>query len=78
MIKYGIISSLVIVSILQGLIVLGGILLLVIPGIIFIIWYAFATMAVILEEKRPREALAFSHSLVRGRFSQYSGALPLQ
>ncbi len=54
--------------VLQGLIILGGLLLFVIPGLVFSFWYAFAQLATILDDKRPVEALALSKSLVEGRF----------
>lgn len=54
--------------VLQGLIILGGLLLFLIPGLVFSFWYAFAQLATILDDKRPVEALALSKSLVEGRF----------
>lgn len=62
------IQPLLCVLFLQGLIVLGGFLLLVIPSVIFWVWYSMAQVAVALDDKRPVEALAFSRSLVTGRF----------
>jgi hypothetical protein len=56
------------VAILQGLIILGGLLLFLIPGLIFSIWYAFTQLATILEDKKPVEALSASKMLVQGRF----------
>lgn len=53
---------------LQVLIVLGGTLLLIIPGIIFWVWYSFAQVASGLDDKRPVESLTFSRTLVQGRF----------
>jgi hypothetical protein len=54
--------------ILQILVVLGGLFLFVIPGILFVIWYGFAQVISVMEDKRPLEALAMSRSLVQGRF----------
>ncbi len=63
------------VSVLIGLIVLGGFILLIIPGIIFAFWYCFSPYAVILENKRGMEALRASKSYVKGNirmiFSRY-------
>ena len=59
---------LVFVGLLQGLIMLGGILLLIIPAIIFAVWFCFAQISVILDKKRGVEAFSYSRSLVRGRF----------
>ncbi len=60
----------IITSIMVGLIVLGGSLLFVIPGIIFSIWYSFATYPVILDNIKGLEALGISKSLVVGRWAQ--------
>lgn len=56
------------VAFLQALIVLGGTLLLVIPGIIFWVWYSLAQVAAGLDDKRPIESLTLSRTLVQGRF----------
>lgn len=58
----------ILVSILTGLAVLGGLILLVIPGIIFSIWFAFGFYALVLDNKRGTEALKHSKSLVAGRW----------
>lgn len=55
-------------SILVFLIVIGGTVLLIIPGIIFSVWYAFAVYAIIFENKKGRQALIFSKSLAVGRW----------
>lgn len=60
----------ILVSILISLIVLGGILLLIIPGIIFSVWYTFASISVIVDNKRVGESLTFSKALVKGRWFQ--------
>lgn len=62
------ILPLIIVSIITGLIVLGGSLLFVIPGIIFSIWYSFASFPVIFDGVKGMEALRTSKSLVVGRW----------
>ena len=53
-------------SILYALIVMGGILLLVVPGIIWGIRYQFATYAVIDNEMGPIQALKHSTVLTNG------------
>ncbi|OGH64745.1 MAG: hypothetical protein A2821_01150 [Candidatus Magasanikbacteria bacterium RIFCSPHIGHO2_01_FULL_41_23] len=57
-----------IASFLLTLIVLGGSLLLLIPGIIFAIWFYFAPLAVIIDNQKPLAALKASRNLVVGRF----------
>lgn len=56
------------VAFLQALIVLGGTLLFIIPGIIFWVWYSLAQVAAGLDDKRPVESLTLSHAMVQGRF----------
>jgi hypothetical protein len=55
-------------GLLYGLIVFGGLLLLIIPGIIFSVWYAFSAMGIVLDKKPVLESLSYSKSLVMGRF----------
>jgi len=58
--------SFLLVSFLAGLIIGFGFLLLIIPGIIFTIWFTFSTYAVICEDKRGFKALSRSKELVKG------------
>lgn len=62
------IPSLLATAFLQLLVVLGGLLLFIIPGFIFWVWYAFAQMTTIIEGTRPVGALCASREMVRGRF----------
>ena len=55
-------------EVLTVLAILSGVILLVIPGIIFSIWFAFSTHAVILDNKKGTQALSYSKQLVRGRW----------
>ena len=55
-------------SILVGLLIFGGTLLFIIPGIIFTVWFAFAVYAVILDDTRGVTALKLSKRLVVGRW----------
>lgn len=54
--------------ILLGLIVMAGYFLLIIPGIIFSIWYAFTIYQVIFENTYGMAALRASKQLVAGRW----------
>jgi hypothetical protein len=56
------------VAILVGLITFAGLILLIIPGLIFAIWYAFAEYIVVLENKKGLKALLASKELVKGRW----------
>ncbi len=55
-------------SILMFLIVMGGFLLLIIPGIIFSVWYNFYFYSLVIENKKGLAALNNSKSLVVGRW----------
>lgn len=55
-------------SILQGLAVLVGLILFIIPGLIAAVWYAFAPLTAALDGRRGMDALATSRALVKGRF----------
>jgi hypothetical protein len=55
-------------ALLQSVIVLGGILLFVVPGFVFWVWYAFAQLSSVLDGSRPVESLTISREMVRGRF----------
>ncbi len=58
----------ILVSILTFLIITGGMILLIIPGIIFAVWLAFSFYAVILDEHKATESLTLSKNLVKGRW----------
>lgn len=55
-------------SVLVALTVVGGIILLIVPGIIFAIWFCFVPYIVATEGKHGIEAMHLSHQLVRGRW----------
>jgi hypothetical protein len=67
--------SLLWVSILSGLMVLGGFILLVIPGIIFSIWVSQAIFVVLFEDKTGTKAIRRSKALVKGLFWPVFGRL---
>lgn len=56
------------VFVLHILLVFVGFFLLIIPGLIAIVWLAFAQTSAILDNKRGINALIFSRSLSEGRF----------
>jgi hypothetical protein len=58
----------ILTTILTVLIILGGTLLLIIPGIIFTVWYSFFYYALILDNKKGLDALSASKTLVVGRW----------
>ncbi len=56
------------VSILTALAFLGGFLLLIVPGIIFGVWFAFAVYATVIDHHAPMQAMQESKKLVDGRW----------
>ncbi len=61
-------GSVLLVAVLIGLGVLGGLILLIIPGIIFLVLWSVSIPAVVVEGKRGTEAMRRSWQLVRGHF----------
>ncbi|MFI5241156.1 MAG: hypothetical protein ACHQUA_01850 [Microgenomates group bacterium] len=57
-----------VVNFFVGVVVVLGMLLLVIPGLIFAVWYSFSVYIVISEGKGSLEAMRSSKALVKGRF----------
>lgn len=55
---------------LTALIELAGIFLLIVPGIIFFVWFEFAAIIVVLERTPILASLSTSRELSRGRFWQ--------
>lgn len=55
------------VSLLAGIIAIGGFLLLVVPGIIFSIWFSMATFVLIAENLKGMNAILKSREYVKGK-----------
>ncbi len=71
------IGSLFLVTLLVGLVNMGGIVLFFIPGIIFAVWYGFAPFVMVTEGKKGRSALAQSKAYVIGRSWKVFGRMCL-
>lgn len=56
------------VVILSGLVVVGGMILLVVPGIIFMVWISFGLVVVVMEDQKGLKALLVSREYVRGNW----------
>lgn len=69
------IGSVILVSILAGLAVLGGLILLVVPGLIFAVMLCVSVPALIVEDRRGSDALGRSWSLVKGSFWHVVGVI---
>lgn len=64
-------------SILVSLAVVGGLILLIIPGIIFGIWFSLAYFALLGEDKRGTQAMKASREYVRGHWWAVFGRMVL-
>ena len=60
--------ALISVILLVALVTLGGSILFLIPGLLFSVWFFFADIEVILEQKQGLAALSESRALSAGRF----------
>ncbi|OFW79497.1 MAG: hypothetical protein A2Z48_03960 [Actinobacteria bacterium RBG_19FT_COMBO_70_19] len=67
--------SVLLVSLLTGLAVAGGFILLIVPGLIFLARFAVAVPALVVEGKRGRAALSRSWNLVIGHSWPVFGTL---
>lgn len=66
------------ISILVGLITVGGFILIIAPGVIFTVWFAFSVYLAVLEKKKGVATLLHgSRELSRGRFWPVLGRLVL-
>ena len=54
--------------VLSGFIITGGYLLLIIPGLIFLVWFGFGQFILAEEDQRGMQALLKSKEYVRGRW----------
>jgi hypothetical protein len=61
-------GSVLLVAVLVGLAVVGGFILLIVPGIIFIVFLCVSIPALVVENRRGREAMRRSWNLVSGHF----------
>lgn len=62
-------------AILLGLTIIGGLILLVIPGLIFLVWFSFSYFILLFEDKRAVDSMKQSKKYVKGRFWPVAGRL---
>jgi len=67
-IAWGKLGRFFLTNFLVGLIIVVGFIFLIIPGIVFAIWYTFAQYIVITQDLGPLEAIKASKKLVSGHF----------
>jgi hypothetical protein len=60
--------SVLLLAILVGLTVLVGLILLIIPGLIFIVMFSVAIPVLVIENRKGTEAMSRSWNLVKGHF----------
>ncbi len=63
---WGRVGALIGTSILAGLAIMGGYFLLIVPGILFSIWFAFIAQVVVVEDLSGSAALGRSRDLTKG------------
>jgi hypothetical protein len=63
------------VNFLRGIILVIGFLLLIVPGVVFLVWFVFAHFEVVLTEAGIKESLSRSKALVAGKFWKVLGRL---
>jgi hypothetical protein len=62
-------------GLLTGLAVLGGLILLIVPGIIFAVWFSQSAYAIVAEDLGVIDGMKRSRQLVRNRFWDALGVL---
>ena len=70
-------GSVLLISILVGLAVIGGLILLIIPGLIFLVMFSVAIPALVVENLRGTDAMSRSWNLVKGHFWHAVGIILL-
>ena len=68
-------GSVILVSLLVGLAVAGGFILLVIPGLIFLVFFSVTVPVLIVENRRGTDAMSRSWNLVKGHFWHAVGVI---
>jgi hypothetical protein len=68
-------GSVILVSLLVGLAIAGGFILLIIPGIIFLVMLSVSIPVLIVENRRGTEAMGRSWNLVKGHFWHAFGVI---
>lgn len=70
---WGYILRLFLAGALVGLIVVGGLILIIIPGVIFAVWFAFTQFGVARNSLGVMDSLRQSKEIVKGRFWKVFG-----
>ena len=71
------IPVLFLIQVIVGIVTVLGFIALIVPGVIFLAWFAVATEAAVLERLGPLKAMARSRELIRGHVPRTLGLLVL-
>jgi len=74
-VAWGKLGRFFVTNFLSGLIILVGFIFLIIPGLVFMVWYQFSQYLVIVRDLRPIEAIKESKKLISGYFWPVVGRL---
>lgn len=69
------IASYLWIGILSGVAVTLGFILLIVPGIIFLVWFSLASYVLVVEDKKGTSALSRSKELVQGNWWDVLGRI---
>ena len=77
MIKFAwpLVGKYIILQLMVGIVVLVGFVLLVVPGVLFMIWYLFSSIILVVEGLKGREAMKQSKAYIKGKFWGVLGRL---
>jgi len=65
-------------AIILGFLGTGGFLFLIIPGIIFLVWFIFAQFIIFAEDDRGMNAILKSKEYVRGKWASIEFQIPAE
>ena len=68
-------GTIILAAILVGLVVMVGLVLLVVPGIIFSLWYALTTQAIVIEDLKATKGMKRSKALASGNLGKMFGLM---
>lgn len=70
-------AAMILSGLAAGIVVVVGLCLLVVPGLIFMIWFVFAPFALVIERRGPIDSLSYSHAIVRGHWWRTAALLTI-
>jgi hypothetical protein len=61
-------GSMILCGLVTLIVVVVGLILFIIPGFIFMIWFVFAPIAVVIAQRGPIDSLGYSYAIVHGHW----------